>query len=212
MILGCDWVEGRWPGKGALEFNSGRDRVSLPIPGEFQSLTYLSWLRVDSLPNEWNALALVDTFKTGETHWQIHRNGSIELSVRVEGGKAAWDHLLSPPVVTREHFGQWIQLAAVYDGKNGKMAIYLNGKSVATKSVGHKHPLTLGTVELGNWTPTAEKADANYRIRDFHGRMDEFVLLSRPLSADEIRRQYETGKARETTTVAELSPATSVKP
>ena len=203
MIFGCDWGEGRWPGKAALEFNSINDRVRLSVPGTFQSLTYLAWLRVDSLPNSWNALALVDTFKTGETHWQIHKNGSLELSVRLAGGKAAWDHLVSPPVITREHFDQWMQLAAVYDGRNGKMILYMNGRPVAWKTV-KKRALTLGTLELGNWSPTAQKADANYRIRDFHGRMDEFALLSRALSAGEIHHQYELGKPRETTAVAEL--------
>ena len=103
MIFGCDWGEGRWPSKGALEFNSVDDRVRVGVPGVFRSLTYLAWLRVDSLPNQWNALALVDTFRTGETHWQIHRDGSVELSVRVEGGVASWDRLVSPPVITPEH-------------------------------------------------------------------------------------------------------------
>ena len=63
MILGCDWAQGRWPGKGALEFNNWNDRVRFSVSGEFQSLTYLAWVRVDSLPNEWNALALVGHFR-----------------------------------------------------------------------------------------------------------------------------------------------------
>src|SRR5882724_153715 len=211
MIFGCDWGEGRWPGKAALEFNSLNDRVRLPVPGEFQSLTYLAWLRVDSLPNAWNAIALVDTFKTGETHWQILRNGRLELSVRVEGRKGAWDHLISPPVITQAHFGKWIQLAGVCDGKIGRMMLYLNGQLVASKKMAWQHNLTLGTLELGNWSPVSQKTSANYRIRDFHGRIDEFALLSRPLSAEEIRRQYELGKPREATAVVELAPASPVK-
>src|SRR5262249_35370879 len=120
VILGCDWVQGRWPGKGALEFNKGDDRVKLPIPGEFQALTYMAWVRVDSLHYERNALVLVDTFQSGETHWQLHKNGSIELSVRPEGGKAPWNHLVSRPVISRDDFGHWIHLAAVCDVKNGR--------------------------------------------------------------------------------------------
>lgn len=210
MIFGCDWGEGRWPGKSALEFNNLDDRVRLPVPGEFQALTYLAWVRVDSLPNHWNAIALVDTFKTGETHWQILRNGSLELSVRSEGGKALWDQLISPPVITREHFGNWIHLAGVCDSKTGRMALYLNGQLVASKNMVRKHSLTLGTMELGNWSSTSQKASPNYRIRDFHGRIDEFTLLSRPLSAEEIHREYELGKQRAATAVAGLelpSPA-----
>src|SRR6185437_16744793 len=99
--------------KEALEFNSAEDRVRLPVPGEFHSLSYMAWLRVDSLPNAWNALALVDTFKSGETHWQLHRNGSMELSVRPVGGKSGWDRLLSRPIITHALLGHWIQLAAV---------------------------------------------------------------------------------------------------
>src|SRR6185437_13456190 len=180
-IMGCDWGEGRWPGKSALEFNSDDDRVQLAVPGKFQSLTYMAWLRVDGLPNQWNALALVDTSKSGETHWEILLDGRVDLAVRVKGGKAQWNHLISRPIITRDYFGKWIQLAAVYDGVAGQMSIYLNGKRVAAKPAEIRE-LTLGTLELGNWTPLSPKPDANYRIRDFHGRMDEFALLSRPLS------------------------------
>jgi hypothetical protein len=204
MIFGCDWGEGRWPGKAALEFNSVADRVRMPVAGGYESLTYLAWVRVDSLPNRWNALALVDTFRTGETHWQIRRDGTMELSVRIDGGKAAWDHLISPPVVTPERFGKWLQLAAVCDGKTGLMTLYFNGRIVASKFMAKKRVLTLGNLELGNWTPTAKNTDANYRVRDFHGRMDEFALLSRALTALEIRQQYELGRPRQVTTVAEL--------
>jgi hypothetical protein len=200
MVFGCDWVEGRWPGKGALEFNSLDDRVRFAVPGQYDSITYLAWVRVDSLPNEWNALALEDTFKTGETHWQIHHNGSMELSVRQEGGKPTWDRVISQPVITRDHFGQWVQLAAVYDGPHKTMSLYVNGAQVASKTFKQKHIITLGPLELGNWTPlpSTAKKSADYLIRELHGRMDEFVLLSRPMSAGEIRHQYEAGERRET--------------
>jgi hypothetical protein len=212
MIFGCDWVDGRWPGKGALQFNRLNDRVRLTVPGEFQSLTYLAWVRVDSLPNSWDALALVDTHKQGETHWQLHRNGTMEFSVRPVGGKPGWDHLISRPIITHQELGQWVQLAAVYDGETGKMSLYLNGRQVASKNAKRRVPLTLGALELGNWSPTARKAPANYRIRDFHGRMDEFALLSRPLSSEEIARLYELGKPRETTEMASLERGASAKP
>jgi hypothetical protein len=208
MILGCDWGEGRWPGKAALEFNSVDDHVSVPVPGEFESLTYLSWVRVDALPNRWNALALVDTFKTGETHWQIRRDGSLELSVRLDGGKPAWDHLVSGPVITQHYFGKWIQLAAVCDSKTGIMSLYFNGRVVAAKFMARRHPLTLGNVELCNWRTYTKKVSADYSLREFHGRMDEFALLSRPLTTEEIRRQYELGRPRPNApaALAELKP------
>lgn len=206
-VSGCNWAEGRWPGKGALQFSRPNDRVRLAVPGEFQSLTYVAWVRVDSLTSPWISLALVDTFQTGETHWQIHQNGSLELSVRPVGGKAGWDHLVSRPVMTHE-LGQWVQLAAVYDGNAGRMSLYLNGKQIASKSEKRRVPLTLGSLELGNWTPRARRAPASYRIRDLHGCMDEFALLSRPLSGEEIRRLYDLGKPHEAVMVAK-APAES---
>jgi len=210
MILGCDWGEGRWPGKAALEFNSIDDHVTMPVTGEFEALTYLSWVRVDSLPNRWNGLALVDTFKTGETHWQIRRDGSVELSVRMDGGKTMWDHLVSPPIITQQFYGRWIQLAAVCDTKAGVMSLYFNGRIVAAKFMAKKHLLSLGNLELGNWRTYTKKASVDYTVRAFHGRMDEFTLLSRPMTTEEIRRQYELGRPRQANpaALAEIRPVT----
>ncbi len=214
IIFGCDWGEGRWPGKAALEFNSVDDRVRLSVPGEYEALTYLTWVRVDRLPNRWNALALVNTFRSGETHWQIRRDGSLELSVRVEPGKTEWDHLVSPPVITPAYFGKWIQLAAVCDSKTGMMSLYFNGRIVAGKFMSKKTLLTLGTLELGNWTTTAKTPGPDYIIRNFHGRMDDFALLSRPLSMEEIKHQFELGRPRQAqpvTAVAEAKSTDAVK-
>jgi hypothetical protein len=213
MIFGCDWGEGRWPGKAALEFNGVDDRVRLPVSGQYEALTYLAWVRVDRLPNRWNALALVNTFRSGETHWQIRRDGSVELSVRNEPGKTAWDHLVSPPVVSPAYFGKWIQLAAVCDSKTGMMSLYFNGRLVAGKFMSKKVLFTLGTLELGNWTTTAKTPGPDYIVRDFHGRMDDFALLSRPMSPEEIRRQFELGRPRQQiAAVAELKTPDTVKP
>jgi len=212
MIFGCDWGEGRWPGKAALEFNNIDDRVRVQVPGEFDALTYIAWVRVDRLPNRSNALALEDTFRAGETHWQLRRDGSIELSVRVEPGKTAWDHLVSPAVITPAYFGKWVQLAAVCDSKGGMMSLYFNGRLVAGRFMSKKTTLSLGALELGNWSTTAKTPGPDYIIRDFHGRMDDFALLSRPLTPEEIKHQYELGRPRPAiTAVAELKPTDSAK-
>lgn len=204
-IYGCDWGEGRWPGKSALEFNRVNDRVRLSIPGAYESLTYLVWLRVDSLPNQWNTLAQTDMSGPGETHWQIYRNGSVEFTVRSGTGKNSWKHVVSKPVITRDYFGKWIQLAAVYDGTAQRMILYMNGQKIGSKTT-RMPSLKLGALELGNWPASS---NMNSGIRDFHGRMDEFTLFDRALSANEIWRRYDVGKRREATTVVELPLAMS---
>jgi hypothetical protein len=61
-------------------------------------------------------------------------------------------------------------------------------------------------LELGNWEPLQgdltkeerrQRQRPSYKYRELQGRMDEFALWSRPLSADEIRRLYDAGKPRE---------------
>jgi len=73
-----------------------------------------------------------------------------------------------------------------------------------------KTQLTLGTLELGNWTTSAKTPGPDYIVRDFRGRIDDFALLSRSLTPEEIKHQYELGRARPAiTAVAELKPTDS---
>jgi hypothetical protein len=204
-VLGANWSQGRWPGKGALAFESDDDRVQLGMPGRFQSLTFLAWVRVDELPALRNALAMMDTFKQGEVNWQIFNTGVMEFAVRKADNKPHWDGVRSPPVIGPEQLGQWVQLGAVYDGGAGTMSLFVNGRLVVSQPVESRVKMILSPLELGNWTAivppgqTLEKLrqkDPNYYVRELHGRMDEFAVLSRPLSTEEIQRQYEAGRPR----------------
>ncbi|GEM_PF-260893 len=193
-IQGANWTDGRWAGKGALAFAGSHDILRLPPPGRLQSLTYLTWVRVASLPDVRNGLALMETGLGGETHWQIRNDGRIEFSVRRRDEEAAWDELFSPPLITAEHFGAWMQLAAVYDHTARQSSLYVNGRLVATRKLGAQpRDLVLGPLFLGNWETTS-KAGPDYRNRAFHGRMDEFAIFSRALSPQEIQQHYECGR------------------
>src|SRR5262249_29015574 len=75
------------------------DRVRFHVPGEFDSLTLLAWVRVDALPNVNNALMLSDGWKEGEMHWQIGSSGKVILGVRARPGEAN-AHYRTPEVVT----------------------------------------------------------------------------------------------------------------
>ena len=56
--MGCSWATGRWPDKQGLEFRQVSDRVRLHIPGEFEAMTLMAWVRVDALPNKFNSLLM----------------------------------------------------------------------------------------------------------------------------------------------------------
>jgi hypothetical protein len=51
---------------------------------------------------------------------------------------------------------------------------------------------TTGALEIGNWTPSG--GDPIEPIRAFNGRMDEFLVFSRALHAEEIARLWATGR------------------
>lgn len=89
-IVGCTWVAGRWPGKQGLEFKRVSDRVRLHVPGEFDSLTLATWVRVDGLPNRNNSLMMTDGWEPGELHWQIGQDGTLVLGVQSDPKRGAY--------------------------------------------------------------------------------------------------------------------------
>ena len=199
-IVGCEWTEGRWPGKGALEFKGRTERVKLEIPGQFSALTYFAWVRVDGLPHAFQSLLMTDGEHTGAVHWSLTHTGELRFGIVPEkaGAPAPW-HSVNSPVVTPDQIGRWLFLASVVD--RSQLFNYVNGQLVG-KGSRRVVPMELGRVELGNWGATAqtpglewaEGKPAWFWNRGFKGRMDEFALLARALSADEIQKLYERGR------------------
>lgn len=199
-IVGCDWVEGRWRGKGALEFKGRAERVKLEVPGQFKALTCFAWVRVDALPHFQQSLFMTEHEHAGAVHWCLTRTGEVRIaSVPWQtNGPAAW-HSLNTPSITPDDYGHWVFLASVVDGP--RFANYVNGQLVG-KGTRRVVPVELGRIELGNWgatgqTPGMEWAAAKpawFWNRGFKGRMDEFALMARALTPDEIRKLYEQGR------------------
>jgi Concanavalin A-like lectin/glucanases superfamily len=189
-IINCPVVEGRWPGKGALQFRSLSDRVRLMVPGEFHSLSYTAWISVHSLPNRYNSLLMTEGFEYGQVHWQIVEDGSLRLGFCADPSEnrrpSDYD---SPPLLGPEMFGQWLHVAAVVDGDGKRVSHYLNGELVAEHQAEDLLPLSLGTVCIGNWTePYGEVL-----IRNFSGIIDELTIHDRVLNATEVHAMFAAG-------------------
>lgn len=193
IIVGCQWTEGRWPGKRALEFQSVSDRVRLSVPGEFESLTLAAWVRVQGLDRPLNSLLMTDGFEPSEVHWLIRNDGVLSLGVKGPG-QGNFQIIASPRVLTLDQLGLWTHLAVVLDGSARRVVHYVNGLPVAAASLRLPPPYRIGTAELGNWNPARFPGHGPWLIRNFSGAMDEFCLFSRALSADEIRALYAEGK------------------
>ena len=192
-IVGCQWTEGRWPDKHALEFRGVSDRVRLSVPGEYESLTLAAWVRVQGLDRQINSLFMSDGFVAGTVHWSIRHDGVLGLTAI---GSEAGDFQIcaSPPVLALDQFGMWIHLAVVIDGGAKHVTHYLNGVPVSEKALTIKPPFHIGVAELGNWNAQGFPKNDPFMIRNFSGAMDEFCLFSRALNASEVRALYSAGK------------------
>jgi hypothetical protein len=193
VIVGARPAEGRWPGKGALDFKRVSDRVRLDVPGEFRSVTLSAWVRVDAVEHRYAALMMSDGFPEGALHWQIGREGILVLGVQGPGGQGGANYL-SDPVFrpSRGRTGLWTHLAAVYDADARRVTHYVDGRPVGGGPLKFEIPLRVGRAELGNWNPADTRGGVP--IRNFNGRIDEFLLLSRALTGPEVAALFERGR------------------
>jgi len=189
-IVGCSWASGRWPQKGALEFKSPADRVRFRLNASCDSLTLMTWLRIDGLDHRFNSLMLTDDFRTGEPHWQIGGRGEIILGVHGAGREST--NYTSKSIFGTDRLGQWTHLATVYDHHERTVTHYVNGRNVSKHALRFDVRLHIGNAELGNWIAGKH----SYPVRNLHGRMDEFSLFAAALPAEEIARSYQIGKPR----------------
>lgn len=198
-IVGANRVNGRWSGKRALDFKRPGDRVRLQVPGEFQSLTFAAWVRIDSLDKPFNSLFLTDNYNRGEPHWQILGDGRMYFSVRPseQGQPGPRDHkVLSKPFWKPSMSGQWIHLATTFDVTTARATHFLNGRAIHSEVIPADRLVRttrIGPASLGNWSlPTLPNAE--FAIRNLNGSMDEFLLFSAALSPEEIHDIYENGR------------------
>ena len=192
-IVGCEWSEGRWPGKTSLQFKRPGDRVRVTVPGEFESLTYSIWLRVDGLDRQFNSLLLTDGFGRNSPHWQIRQNGSLVLGVR-HATNVSYAYQ-TDSIFNLFRLGQWMHLATVYDTDQACVTHYVNGELAKSKPL--KEPasglLKIGNATIGNWSdPTSRQRGAS--VRNLNGCMDELIVFGQALDDQEIRRIYEVGR------------------
>jgi hypothetical protein len=202
--VGAAWSAGRWPNKPALEFKSQGDRFRFEVPGQFEALTLMAWVRVDSLPNPFNSLLMPTRYQTGSLHWNMERNGQLRLWMFSDPSKGASKNIrpVSSNTMSNTDFGVWQHLATTYHSPTGTVIHYRDGQAVGQGRFPNKLPAVLGPMEFGNWGARGEYPDnawtraqpEEWKLRNFVGRIDELAILSRALDAAEIKAQYEAGK------------------
>ena len=105
----------------------------------------------------------------------------------------AWRY--TQPLIDLTRLGQWIHVASVFDGANKTVRHYFNGQRVHCEaSLDYDGPIRIGDAELCNWGRPIDKN--SHAIRNFNGRMDEFLMLSEALEETEIMEIYEAGNPK----------------
>ena len=204
--VGARWVDGRWPGKPALEFKSPGDRVRVNLKKEkYDGLTMAAWIRVDGLDRKYNALLLSDGYEDGEPHWQIDQTGRLMFSISYDGvappgGTRPTGVRQSQAFYSRPLFGtsdrRWHHVAVTFDAVTGEAVQYFDGKEVSREGSDHHREgrkVTFGACEIGNWGLPLEGVP--FPIRNLNGRIDEFLIYQKPLSSDELAALYAIGSS-----------------
>ena len=192
-IVGCEWSEGRWPGKTSLQFKRPGDRVRITVAGEFGSLTYSTWVRVDGLDREHNSLLLTDGFGRNGIHWQIRQDGKLVLGMRHSKNRAR--SYQSDSIFNLFRLGQWVHLATVYDVDRARLTHYVNGRPAKRMRLKKSSAgvLRIGNATIGNWSvPTPQHRGSS--VRNFNGCIDELIVFRDALDDQEVRRIYEVGR------------------
>lgn len=188
VIQGCRWTQGRWTGKGGLEFSAPEDRLRITVNGAYPAMTLITWIKSADLTSRQHLLAPSGDYRPGEVDWIINSDGTwaIGLHLSTAGDPARnWRVTFAPAGLTT---GRWHMLAAVLDTPARKASLYLDGTLVSEGFLEGRTPLSLGSLEIGN-------SDRHRPLRpNFRGRMDELSARSIALPADEIRRLYEVGR------------------
>lgn len=185
-IIGTRWSEGPWPGKDALDFKRPGDRVRINIPGTYESITMTTWIRIDGFDNYFNSLMLSDGWnRMGAVHWQIIKEGKVELAVYNGTGK--YHNHRADFEVKPSELGSWIHAAVTYDGKGKVVKHYRNGALIGVVPIEGVVPLEIFKAQIGNWTPKGHN-----QIRNFNGRFSDFTIYGASLSEGEIQKIYDS--------------------
>ncbi|HZG85829.1 LamG-like jellyroll fold domain-containing protein [Paenibacillus sp.] len=112
----------------------------------------------------------------------LYRDGSWSLQL---GANGAWHEIWAPP--SSLPLGAWTFVAATYDARSGRMALYANGEEVAARIVPDPSPIEPcgGDFLVGRHNDGVVLADA-FVLNHFNGLMDELRVYDRALDAGEI--------------------------
>lgn len=198
-VVGCRWVAGRWAGHKALSFRNASHRVSVSLPGEFDALTLSTWVVVNQFhPTNSVALLHPELEQDRILHWTLDR---------VPTGAVLHFSETTQPIdlSNRRHYSsrrqgifngdidRWVHLAVTYNPALKRVSHYRDGELVGWTPIAEPQKLSVGIADIGNWPYKDWAKGTEFEMRNLMGRMDEFVILGRAMSGDEVRTMHAVG-------------------
>jgi hypothetical protein len=196
-VIGCNWTEGRWPGKGALKFSKDNDRVCLNISKPLSSATLVAWVRVDTLSQHGAPLIFSRPNLDGAVGWLINPAGKLVLEIKVSD---AYEKYESAVAFSPDRLGKWVHLASSFDGKNKWVNHFVNGRSFSREKISQAQSITLKKGLLGHFHAFPNR-NPNLSLK---GSIDEFAIFKSAWDEERIRELFEVGCPQEQSTAASL--------
>ena len=176
-------AQGRFAGKDALRFTYPSDGVRINIPGEFPRLTLVASISLERNDNSFSGILMSDKWERADYfHWQFCAGGKILFGVFNAQGQFPLD------VSEAADLARWHVWSLVYDGPDGRMAAYVDGRRLKEWTLAKGLTLKIGEATIGNWDP-----HDGYVPRPLFGRMDEFAIFTRALGDADVKQLYESG-------------------
>ncbi len=174
LALGATWTTGK--NANALNLDGADDHAALPagVLAGINDFTIATWIYPDALAT-W---ARAYDFGAGTSRYLFlapsSGSGNLRFAITTTGGPGEQQLNAPAPLAA----GVWTHVAVT---RSGNLAtLYVNGSAVATNPGMTLRPSDLGATDQ-NWLGRSQYADPY-----FDGRLDEFRLYDRALSASEV--------------------------
>jgi tetratricopeptide (TPR) repeat protein len=186
-------LHGRFMGDACIIFDPERGEVlSLDGKGDFvdcgrdvrfdltETLSICAWIKLRVLNKKHQAL-----ISNGDRGWNLNRQAYANAMQVAGYGIASannpgslWGHL---PTQKEASDGQWHHLVGVYDGSH--LSLYVDGELDTTCTA-------TGRIRRNDW-PVFIGENSEQTNREWDGRIDDVLIYSYALTAEEVRALYE---------------------
>lgn len=198
-MVGGTWENGRWPGKHAMAFRREYDRGLVAIPGTYDQVSWMAWIKVDDLSQTYSGILLSEFEIAGEAHWQLGSEGGFRFGIRPTPqlpSRRFYRAFGEPFIQTTDP--RWMCLVTTYDAMKMEVVHYVNGSEWFRKSIPSPVRIRFGRSTIGNSPnialPESGNKPPDWNLRQLGGLIDEIALFSRVLRPEEIMEIYLIGK------------------